>query len=120
VSAEYRKLLFGNGEERIGDDTPDGYQQGRRGFSAAQIEQVWSEGGRLPLAAALRCRVRYFTDGAVLGGKAYVDAFFERNREHFGARRETGARPLRGAQWGEIRTLRDLRVDPLVRPQPER
>ncbi len=32
------------------------------------------EGGKLPVAAALRCRVRYFTDGAVLGSKEYVEA----------------------------------------------
>ncbi len=117
VSAEYRKLLFGYGLERVGGGTVEGRQNRRRGFSAERIEQVWKEGGRLPLAVALRCRVRYFTDGAVLGSKAFVDGFFERNREGFGPRRESGARPLRGAQWGSIRTLRDLRLDPVSLPE---
>ena len=29
--------------------------------------------GRLPLATVLRCRVRYFSDGAVLGSRAFVE-----------------------------------------------
>ena len=113
---EYRKLLFGYGLERAGGRTSEGTQKRKGGFSAARIEQIWKEGGRLPLAAALRCKVRYFSDGAVLGGKAFVDQFFERQRGYFGPRRESGARPLRAAQWGGIRTLRDLRVDPVSLP----
>ncbi len=116
VAGEYRKLLFGHGLEKVGGDTSEGRQKRKGGFSAGRIEQVWREGGRLPLAAALRCRVRYFTDGAVLGGKAFVDGFFEGRREQFGSRRETGARPMRGAHWGGIRSLRDLRVEPVSLP----
>lgn len=116
VSKEYRKLLFGYGQQRLGGHTPEGRQKRKAGFSLERIEQVWQEGGRLPLAAALRCRVRYFTDGAVLGTKASVDAFFERQRDYFGPKRQSGARPMRGAQWGAIRSLRDLRVDPVSLP----
>ena len=117
VSAEYRKLLFGHALEKVGGDTPEGRQKRRGGYSAERIAEVWEGGGKLPLAAVLRCKVRYFTDGVVLGSKPYVDAFFERNREGFGPRRQSGARAMRGAQWGEIRTLRDLRVDPVVPPE---
>ncbi|NOX98818.1 MAG: hypothetical protein GXP30_03650 [Verrucomicrobia bacterium] len=65
----------------------------------------------MPLAAALRCRVRYFTDGAVLGGQRYVDEFFESKREHFGSRRRDGGRRMRRADWGELRVLRDIQAD---------
>lgn len=116
VSREYRKLLFCIGEEKEGGETVDGRDRRRRGFRVARIEEVLRSGGRLPLAEALRCRVRYFTDGVVLGGKEHVDGFFERRREQFGIRRESGARRMRGADWGGIRTLRDLRVDPLRVP----
>ena len=119
VSGEYRKLLFGYGLAKSGGTTPDGRDASRRGFSAEQIEAVWREGGKLPLAAVLGCRVRYFTDGAVLGSAGFVDGFFERNREQFGPRRTSGARRLRGAEWGSIRTLRALRVDPVMPPQRE-
>ncbi len=116
VEAEYRCLLYGSGEERLGGETVDGSARKKGGFTQEEIEQVWQVGGRLPLAAALRCRVRYFTDGAVLGGQRYVDEFFDRKRECFGASRKDGGRRMRGAQWGELRALRDLQKDVLRRP----
>ena len=63
------------------------------------------------VAAALRCRVRYFTDGAVLGGQRFVDEFFESKKGQFGERRKDGGRRRRGAQWGGLRVLRDLRTN---------
>ncbi len=63
------------------------------------------------MAAALRCRVRYFTDGTVLGGQKFVDEFFEGKKDQFGSRRKDGGRKMRGAQWGDLRVLRDLRTD---------
>ena len=44
----------------------------------------------------LRCKVRYLSDGAVIGGKAFVDEMFAAFRERFGPKRKDGARPLRG------------------------
>jgi hypothetical protein len=60
---------------------------------------------------ALRCRVRYFTDGVVLGSQAFLDEFFESRRSNFGEARKSGARRMKGAGWGALRVLRDLRVD---------
>jgi len=118
VAAEYRCLLFGTGEERLGGETVDGTDRWKGGFSQERIEEVLAAGGKLPLAAALRCRVRYFTDGAVLGGQRYVDEFFEQKREHFGERRKDGGRKMRGAEWGDLRVLRDLGtgLDQVSRP----
>jgi putative transposase len=42
----------------------------------------------LSMAAMLRCKVRCFTDGAVIGSKAFVNEAFSASRERFGARRE--------------------------------
>ncbi len=44
----------------------------------------------------LRCRVRYFTDGAVIGSRGFVDEVFHRCRNRFGPKRKSGARKLRG------------------------
>ncbi len=68
-------------------------------------------GARLPVNEALRCRVRYFTDGAVLGSQKFVDEFYEGQREAFGSRRKDGGRKMRGAAWGELRVLRDLKAN---------
>lgn len=65
------------------------------------------------MAAMLRHRVRYFSDGAVIGSKAFVNEAFAAARERFPARRKDGARRLRGrgqAAAGTLWSLRDLRV----------
>ncbi len=40
-----------------------------------------------------------------------MDDFFEDKRDGFGEKRKDGGRRMRGAQWGELRVLRDLRRD---------
>ncbi len=75
-------------------------------------EAVGGHEGALSLGQVLRLRVRYFSDGVVLGSRNYVNGVFEEFRGRFGERRRTGARPLRGvAALGHLMTLRDLRVD---------
>ena len=105
----YRKFIYGIGQEVVGGQTPDGVQKSKGGFSQREIESVWEAGGKLTLAQALRCRVRYFTDGIVLGSQEFVDSFFEAQRHGFGERRTSGGRRMKGADWGMLRTLRNLR-----------
>jgi hypothetical protein len=65
------------------------------------------------VAAMLRCRVRYFTDGAVIGSKEFVNEAFAAARERFTAKRKDGARAMRGsgsAAKGMLWSVRDLRV----------
>ncbi|MEX1116724.1 MAG: hypothetical protein WEB53_15870, partial [Akkermansiaceae bacterium] len=67
----------------------------------------------LGMEAMLRCRVRYFTDGAVIGSKAFVNEVFVGARERFTAKRKDGARRMRGngaPAAGELWSMRDLRV----------
>ena len=72
--------------------------------------------GQLPefrMAKMLRYRVRYFTDGAVIGSKEFVNEAFAGARERFSEKRKDGARQLRGnakAAAGTLWSLRDLRV----------
>jgi len=100
----YRRLLFTWG------------QAGKAGgkISREEARKVLSKGGRLPVAEVLRCKVRYFTDGAVLGSRGYVEAIFKAKRRRFGEKRQDGARKMRGLEAPEgkegLFTLRDLRV----------
>ena len=67
----------------------------------------------LKLAGMLLCWVRYFTDGAVIGSKAFVNEAFTNARERFGTKRKDGARRMRGSgkpAAGVLWSLRDLRV----------
>ena len=59
----------------------------------------------------LRCRVRYFTDGAVIGSRLFGNGVFGALRERFGATRKTGARLLRGLAREEcLYALRDVKA----------
>jgi putative transposase len=88
----------------------------RRSQTAATRIEAEDNGMVLPelkLAAMLRCRVRYFTDGAMIGSKAFVNEGFAEARERFTAKRKDGARRLRGngkAAAGVLWSMRDLRV----------
>ena len=106
VGAAYRKVIFGIGEGN----------SNRAGISRDEVAKVWAEGGRLSLAQLLRCRVRYFSDGVVIGSEAFVEGFFEARREMFSARRLTGARWLKGRGWGDLCAVRDLGLAPVVPP----
>ena len=107
AAAAYREYLYGIGAEV----KSDGRSKSKGGFSQKEIAEVLAVGGRLTVAQALRCRVRYFSAGAVLGSQEFVDEFFERQREYFGEQRKSGGCRMKGAAWGGLRALRDLRVD---------
>ena len=85
-------------------------------MNAAEALEADDNGTVLPdlkLAAMLRCRVRYFTDGAVIGSKEFVNEAFVAARERFTERRKDGARWLKGngkAAAGVLWSVRDLRV----------
>jgi hypothetical protein len=65
------------------------------------------------MAGMLMKRVRYFTDGAVIGSKEFVNEAFAGARERFTKRRKDGARRMRGSgapAAGTLWSVRDLRV----------
>ena len=87
----------------------------RREKAAAELEALKRRSDDLRISRVIRHRVRYFTDGAVIGGRGFVDEVFRGCREFFGAKRTSGARKPRGALGalaGEVWSARDLRVDP--------
>lgn len=108
----YRIWLFGQGEQE-GVNQPGERRTVRRGIDPERVKEVAENKGRLDLSEYLRCKVRYFADGAVLGTRAYVDEVFQRNRERFGPKRTTGARRLKFLQSDSLFSLRDLRLEPV-------
>ena len=107
---KYRELLFGTGEQR--NPGANG-QRVKRGISKKRVEEVMAKKGKLTRWEMLRCRVRYFCDGAVLGTKDFVNGIFEHERHRFGPKRQTGARPMRHVAADGLTTLRDLRLKPV-------
>jgi len=78
-----------------------------------KIQEVLDAGGKLSKAELLQCKVRYLSDGVVLGGKAFVEDVFQKHRGEFGLKRKTGARKPRFGEWGALCTMRDLRLKPV-------
>lgn len=100
--ARYREAVFGKGLSHEAS-------RPKRAVDPGKAVKVMNEGGKVSREEALRCRIRYFTDGVALGSKQFVQSCFERNRERFGAKRLDGPRRIRGSDWGELRCMRDLR-----------
>jgi len=97
----YRQMLFGRGS---------GPQAKGRELSLDKFKQVMKAKGELPLTAVLRCRVRYFSDGAVLGSRAFVQEHLSHYQKLSGRRKRTQPRPLPEIEsLGEVTTLRGLR-----------
>ena len=101
AQAHYRAVLFGTGA---------GLREGAATIAPADLQRVIDEGGRLPLPTVLRCRLRYFTAGAVLGSRAFVEVQVARYRQKTGRRERTAPRALPAwTDWGDWATLRGLR-----------
>ncbi len=104
VAREYRQVLLVTGG-RAGSS-------GKVVLDPEEIRRELERKGDLKLGQVLRLRVRYFSDGVVLGSRNYVNEVFREYRDRFGARRRDGARPMRGlAALGELATMRDLQVN---------
>ena len=100
----YRLILYGMGYGTKG--TP-GKDRGRvREEVLAAIEK---RDGGIPLSDLLLARVRYFTDGMILGSEAFVTQQFQKNRDAFGAKRKRAGQALAGACWDGLHVMRGLR-----------
>ncbi len=103
TQAMYRLTLFGIGATaRPGEGT----------VSAEQMDKVVKNGGRLPKHVVLRCRLRHFTDGAVIGGQAFVAQHLADYSARTGRRRKSEPKSLPNlTDWGaDLLTLRGLRT----------
>ncbi|MDF1824651.1 MAG: transposase [Verrucomicrobiales bacterium] len=108
----YDGELGDSAEEAGGSDDRCEDRNGRR-------DQALPGQRAVPVRQILRRRVRYFCDGAILGTAEFVDAVFTREqkqRQRYGVKRKTGARIMKGADWGELRVLRNLQKEVISSP----
>ena len=80
----------------------------RRGVTAEESRAVLREKGKLSRAELIRLRVRYFSDGLVLGSKELVEGVFTEHRGAFGPKRRDGARRVAESR-DDLFSLRRLR-----------
>jgi len=93
----HRSLIFAKGE----------HEQAIPREQAVRVLE--KQGAILPKATVLRCRVRYFTDGAVLGSKDFVRNLCDTWQSERGRHYPPRAHELGGADWGDLATIRGLR-----------
>ena len=112
----YREVLFSEsviGGGRSVRDSVGG--SGKNSCSGARGEEAG-------LGEMLLRRVRYLTDGVVIGSREFVDRVFKAQPESVRKKRKTGARKMVGRNWNGLFALRDLKVDVFgkgVSPSPE-
>jgi REP element-mobilizing transposase RayT len=95
----HRLLIFGKGAQGSGAV-----------IDRSRVLQVLErEDGQLSKAEVLRCRVRYFTDGAILGSAAFVQSFAETWQEQGQRRYPPKVNTMKAAVWGDLAVIRGLR-----------
>jgi REP element-mobilizing transposase RayT len=124
VSRSYRKMLMAHAVEKTSESIgPDGSlvrKTTRKGIPKEPHKKLTPEeqavkqqrDGEIPFARMLQHRIRYFTDGAVIGSRIFVDEAFANSRTRFGPKRNSGARKMRGdatAASTLLYSMRDLR-----------
>jgi len=83
ASARYRMMLFSDGEEVF----EDGYEASvqavgeapsvvKKGFNRKEVEKVLKNGGTLTFGEAMRCRLRYMSDGVAVGSQEFLEGLF--------------------------------------------
>jgi hypothetical protein len=124
ISRSYRKMLMAHAVEKTSESIgPDGSlvrKTTRKGIAKEPHKKLTPEeqavkqqrDGEIPFARMLQHRIRYFTDGAVIGTRIFVDEAFVNSRSRFGPKRNSGARKMRGnatAAGTILWSMRDLR-----------
>ncbi|MDD4349241.1 MAG: hypothetical protein PHF70_09035, partial [Opitutales bacterium] len=71
---------------------------------------VIRSGGKVELPELLRRRVRYFSDGMAIGSKLFLKGMYEDHRECFPESRKARFARMKGADWGGLQVVRDLKV----------
>ncbi len=104
--AGYRLCLFGKGAK------PKGEQDKDRGvIPLEKLDAVIRSGGNVDVSELLRRRVRYFSDGMAIGSKIFLKGLYDEHRDRFPMSRKARFAPMKGADWGGLQVVRDLKVN---------
>jgi putative transposase len=103
LNSEYRKHLFLVGTAASKNNAP--------AFELAKAQEVVEqEKGELSLQERLRCRIRYFSDGVILGSRCFVEAHCQRLKQKIAYKRKSGPTALKILAPAALWVFRNLRV----------
>jgi REP element-mobilizing transposase RayT len=107
-----KRAEFSTFTEHIKDYRLKLYVTGSDAIESEKVQEVIDKRVELPVSVILRCKIRHFTHGAIIGSRDFVDEQFEKHRSIFGPKRKTGARGIGMCkEWNGLRlcSARDLR-----------
>lgn len=101
----FRQCLYGKGAIAKADGSGGGVLDG------VTVREIMKKGGAVSPAQALRCRLRYITDGLILGREEYVAAMIEKlKKKDASMGMKMKPRPVAGAgEWGSLSVMRPMR-----------
>lgn len=96
--AVYRRILFDRGERSV---------DGKASLDREHVLSVLRDGGKVSLPELLRCRIRYFSEGRVLGSRSFVESIAQ---EATAGRRERRRRfDMKGTEWADLTVGSEVR-----------
>ena len=102
VLAAHRQLIFGKGSHPW-------TSKGKLIDHDAAVKVLEKQQGQLPKTVILRCRVRYFTDGAILGSAEFVRGFTGAWQKEKGRKYPPKVNSMQGTDWGDLAVIQGLR-----------
>jgi hypothetical protein len=107
----YNLILYGKG---IAAKGACGKDFGR--IDPEKAAKILEAGGCVSPAEVLRMRFRYISAGAALGSKTFLNELGAKWNAQFGTSRARNAHRMPGADWGGLRSYRNLRKEPITPP----
>jgi len=84
---------------------------------AQVVDKILDEGGKLPLPELMHCRVRYFSDGVIIGSKDFIEKMFNEHSGKFSKlRRKRGANQMKSGEWGDLCAACEIRSKVVATP----
>ncbi|MCC5839955.1 MAG: hypothetical protein JJT96_07515 [Opitutales bacterium] len=99
VAARYREYLYVTGSD----------PRKRRAFTPEAVKAVRKSGGTLSRGQTLRSRLRYMTQGAIIGTKTFVESWMRERRGEAAASRTTAPSPANGFDGEDLFTASNRR-----------
>ena len=117
-SACYRCFYMEEGQQAVGEiqEGQDPKVRAKRmlGYTQEDLQKAQQKGGKLGIAQMLCCRLRFATEGLILGAKDFVEAGSDMIKEHLQeayAYRKQGAKKVRFSEGNSFYTHRQHTKD---------
>ena len=101
VLEAHRMLIFGKGSHPW-------THKGKLITHEAAVKVLEKQRGQLPKTVSLRCRVRYFSDGAILGSAEFVRGFNGAWQRDHDRKYPPKVSRMRGTDWGDLAVIQGL------------